>query len=703
MKKAHFFFILIILFSISLSGCYKIETSSGPVINYTSISGELNGTLTLSGSPYAITEDSYVPANSTWKIEPGVEVRFADFYRLTVDGVIEAIGTMEQPITFGSTYYNNQVDRGNWEGILLNNKNEPSIFEFCIIEDGCTYVQEDDTTGALRGAIHCNGASPIIQKCVLAENGFNAVYVDSGGAPLIEGCTITENAFSGLAMSGASHPIIKNSIIVTNDDYGIVAVLFTSSSPIMEYCNIWDNFTQDIYGVDFDPTFWKGMISLDPQFINPLTANFHLESHSPCIDGGDPEDNLDPDGSKRDMGAFYYDQSDPSELRNGIGEKWDTLTVEYSPYRANADLWILEGETLVIEPGVIIEFNSVTELRFSFDIYGTLIAEGTEQNPIIIRSQGYENNSGEIIRYKGDWERFKFHSTSSGNVLDYVEVTQATEISFETNISATNCSFVDNKNPVTILTFDAQFESCTFMGNGFAGLILENLTNATTITHCVFYQNEGYGLSCTDHSNPVIKNNIFVQNQVHGIKCDVFSHPQIINNTIVNNDYKGIFAKTNSNPVIKNNIIFDNNKGGISCNQASNPLITFNDSYLNNYDSTMIVNQATGDTTWIIDNTGLDFDNCPNFVGEFDTTGLDIYNNFSSDPVFSDYQTFSLSPSSPCVNAGDDAAEYNDIDGSRNDLGAYGGPLGNWTPPDFIIDALISSCRHDSRYQISQK
>ena len=703
MKKALFFNIILVVFCIALAGCYKIETSSGPVINYTSISGELSGTLTLSGSPYAITQNSHVPANSTWKIEPGVEIRFADFYRLTVDGVIEAIGTNEQPITFGSTYNNHSADRGNWEGILLNNVSQPSIFEFCIIEDGASYVPAEDTTGALRGAIHCDGTSPIIQKCVLAENGFNAVYVDNGGAPLIEGCTITENAFSGVAMSGASHPIIKNSIIVTNDDYGIVAELFTSSSPIVEYCNIWDNFTQDVYGVDFDLSFWNGMISLDPQFINPLAGNYHLESHSPCIDGGNPQDILDPDNTNRDMGAFYYDQSDPSELRNVIGEKWDTLRVEYSPYRANANLWISEGDTLVIEPGVIIEFNSVTELRFSFDIRGTLIAIGTEQNPIIIRSHGYENNSGEIFRYKGDWDRFKFFPTSSGNVLKYVQVTYATEISFETNISAENCSFVDNKNPVTVADYDAQFESCIFTGNGFAGLILESLTNTTSITHCVFYQNEGYGLSCVDYSNPVIKNNIFVQNLIHGIKCDNFSHPQIINNTIVNNDYTGIFATTNSNPIIKNNIIFDNNKGGISCLQASNPIITFNDSYLNNYDSTMIVNQETGDTTWVIDATGLNFENCPANVGIFDSTGFDIFDNFSSNPVFSSYQTFSLSPSSPCINAGDDVDEFNDNDGTRNDLGAYGGPLGNWTPPAFIIDALASDYMFGMRYLTSQK
>jgi hypothetical protein len=35
-----------------------------------------------------------------------------------------------------------------------------------------------------------------------------------------------------------------------------------------------------------------------------------------------------------------------------------------------------------------------------------------------------------------------------------------------------------------------------------------------------------------------------------------------------------------------------------------------------------------------------------------------------------------LLPTSPCINAGDPAPGYNDWDGSRNDIGAYGGPCG---------------------------
>lgn len=55
-------------------------------------------------------------------------------------------------------------------------------------------------------------------------------------------------------------------------------------------------------------------------------------------------------------------------------------------------------------------------------------------------------------------------------------------------------------------------------------------------------------------------------------------------------------------------------------------------------------------------------------------------NDFMADPQFVDeplpsgIMDFRLKPVSPCIDAGDPAASYNDRNGSRNDIGAYGGP-----------------------------
>jgi len=56
--------------------------------------------------------------------------------------------------------------------------------------------------------------------------------------------------------------------------------------------------------------------------------------------------------------------------------------------------------------------------------------------------------------------------------------------------------------------------------------------------------------------------------------------------------------------------------------------------------------------------------------------------NFEADPAFVDpaADDYRLRSGSPCTDAGDPADDQRDPDGSRNDIGAFGGPGGAWTP-----------------------
>ncbi len=51
-----------------------------------------------------------------------------------------------------------------------------------------------------------------------------------------------------------------------------------------------------------------GNITSDPQFVNAASDDYHLKQGSPCIDTGDPNSPLDPDNTRADMGALYYNQ-----------------------------------------------------------------------------------------------------------------------------------------------------------------------------------------------------------------------------------------------------------------------------------------------------------------------------------------------------------------------------------------------------------
>ena len=52
--------------------------------------------------------------------------------------------------------------------------------------------------------------------------------------------------------------------------------------------------------------------------------------------------------------------------------------------------------------------------------------------------------------------------------------------------------------------------------------------------------------------------------------------------------------------------------------------------------------------------------------------------NINSNPQFIGGDDFHLQLGSPCIDAGNPDSQYNDPDGSRNDMGAYGGPNGDW-------------------------
>jgi hypothetical protein len=125
---------------------------------------------------------------------------------------------------------------------------------------------------------------------------------------------------------------------------------------------------------------------------------------------------------------------------------------------------------------------------------------------------------------------------------------------------------------------------------------------------------------------------------------------QIINNTVVGNEEDGVWCYSTNVAVIKNNILAWNNTG-ISAIYGAQPEISFNDVFGNSYH---------------------DYD--PQ-TGGAAAPGL---GDISVDPMFDPASSppFALAEGSPCIDAGDPASIYNDLDGSRNDMGAFGGPTG---------------------------
>jgi hypothetical protein len=108
---------------------------------------------------------------------------------------------------------------------------------------------------------------------------------------------------------------------------------------------------------------------------------------------------------------------------------------------------------------------------------------------------------------------------------------------------------------------------------------------------------------------------------------------------------------------MENNIVAFAMGDGLYCGSGSSPVLRWND---------------------VFGNSGNDYGGTCS-----DQTGLN--GNISSDPLFADTSAvdYHLLVDSPCIDAGDTSVTAQDRDGSRNDMGAYGGPQGLMAAPSY--------------------
>ncbi len=116
---------------------------------------------------------------------------------------------------------------------------------------------------------------------------------------LIGNNTITNPGGDGIVLDLYRNVELSNNIIAYSER-GIVND--HRREPVLRYNNVYGNETDDY--VDCEPG--EGSISADPKFNDIENGNYHLAWNSPCIDAGDPELPRDPDGSVREIGAYYY-------------------------------------------------------------------------------------------------------------------------------------------------------------------------------------------------------------------------------------------------------------------------------------------------------------------------------------------------------------------------------------------------------------
>jgi hypothetical protein len=249
--------------------------------------GSLSGTL--GSGDWPVVCNISVQAGNTLRISPGAHLLFEGDYSFDINGSLRAIGSYFNPIVFTRHF---QTEQSKWGGIHFHSTSP------CSLKYGRVEYTNQNNSG-----IYCNNGSPIINHCVISNNTIGIYYCGNADVSLIN-CTISKNLDYGIESPASEFPTwnltAKNSIIYFNDSGSIVAMPISA-----RYCDIEDGWDGE------------GNIDCDPLFTSPSNGDFHITwnnfpkwdgTKSCCIDSGDSASPKDPDGSKADIGAYYFNQ-----------------------------------------------------------------------------------------------------------------------------------------------------------------------------------------------------------------------------------------------------------------------------------------------------------------------------------------------------------------------------------------------------------
>ena len=235
----------------------------------------------------------------------------------------------------GTRWYDDLHSQMFWRagGGVLTYKSSPTIRDNIIA--GNIVTNTANVGGAQGGGFLCYEGNPHILSNVICENeaGYGAGFVTDYSGALIEWNIICRNAAGPVyggggyyAIGNGPAPIIleHNTIVDNSCESNGGAITLYGAGIIVNARNniIWGNTQNQGGQISGTPIITysdveggypgEGNIDTDPLFEDD---DYNLSQNSPCIDSGDPDSPLDPDGTRADMGARVYPLFDAPLIR----------------------------------------------------------------------------------------------------------------------------------------------------------------------------------------------------------------------------------------------------------------------------------------------------------------------------------------------------------------------------------------------------
>jgi len=267
-------------------------------------------------------------------------------------------------------------DQGDGAGIEIQARNIRGIIRYNLVANNTAgrYIYY-----AQGGGIRAEGTLIKIYNNTIVGNAANGE--DSGGQGgglyfygLLPGC----------------EGFVKNNIIAYNrSGGGAFGFIRDTTFTAWDYNLVFGNGGEDYQNFQPGPHD----IQEDPLFVDRFSGDYHLLSNSPCIDAGDPSLPKDPDSTRSDIGAYFFDQSvGIDEDRTTTGPYQFTVSQNYpNPFNSQTIIsYSLNKEAIVslhiysimghlIMPLVNKETQNVGEHKYTWegrDVKGQIVSTG---------------------------------------------------------------------------------------------------------------------------------------------------------------------------------------------------------------------------------------------------------------------------------------------------------------------------------------